>query len=108
MPTDLIFSISVAGNTIGTKQAGASMRHAVVAAQSKGQRMTFDQFHALAALARLREGSRAYKGAWLFFMHKITQQDAAQQAGCRQSTVSAAVRKIRAAQRLANHGADRH
>lgn len=74
----------------------------------KGQIMTFDQFHALAALARLREGSKAYKGAWLFFMHKITQQDAAQQAGCRQSTVSAAVRKIRAAQRLANHGADRH
>ncbi len=30
--------------------------------------MTFDQFHALAALARLQENSKAYKGAWLFFM----------------------------------------
>ena len=74
----------------------------------KGQIMTFDQFHALARLARLQENSKAHKGAWLFFMHKVTQSEAAQQAGCRQSTVSAAVRKIRAAQRLANHGADRH
>jgi DNA-binding MarR family transcriptional regulator len=90
------------------QQAGASMRPAADAAQSKGLRMTFDQFHALAALARLQENSKAYKGAWLFFMHKITQVEAAKQAGCRQSTVSAAVRKIRAAQRLANHGADRH
>lgn len=70
--------------------------------------MKFDQFHALAALARLREGSKAWRSAWLFFVHKQTQTEAAQQAGCRQSTVSAAVRKIRAAQRLANHGADRH
>jgi hypothetical protein len=90
------------------QQAGASMRHAAAVALFKGLIMRFDQFHALAALARLQENSKAYKGAWLFFMHKITQQDAAQQAGCRQSTVSAAVRKIRAAQRLANHGADRH
>jgi hypothetical protein len=50
---------------------------------------------------------KAWQGAWLFFVHKSSQQVAAQQAGCRQSTVSAAVRKIRAAQRLANHGADR-
>ena len=77
-------------------------------AQSKGLTMTFDQFHALAALARLKQGGKAWQGAWLFFVHKSSQQIAAQQAGCRQSTVSAAVRKIRAAQRLANHGADRH
>ena len=70
--------------------------------------MQFDQFHALARLARLQENSKAWQGAWLFFMHKVTQLEAAEQAGCRQSTVSAAVRKIRAAQRLANHGADRH
>jgi hypothetical protein len=70
--------------------------------------MTFDQFHALAALARLKQGGKAWQGAWLFFVHKSNQQVAAEQAGCRQSTVSAAVRKIKAAQRLANHGADRH
>lgn len=70
--------------------------------------MHFDQFYALAKLARLRENSKAYRGAWLFFMHKITQVEAAQQAQCRQSTVSAAVRKVREAQRLANHGAVRH
>lgn len=99
---------SVAVNTIGTKQAGASMPHAVAVAQFKGLIMRFDQFHALAALARLQESGKAWRGAWLFFVHKQTQQQAAQQAGCRQSTVSAAVRKIRAAQRLANHGADRH
>jgi hypothetical protein len=90
------------------QQAGASMRHAVAVALFKGLIMRFDQFHALAALARLKESGKAWKGAWLFFMHKITQVEAAKQAGCRQSTVSAAVRKIRAAQRLANHGADRH
>ena len=90
------------------QQAGASMRPAVAVALFKGQRMTFDQFLALAALARLKESGKAWRSAWLFFVHKQTQQQAAEQAGCRQSTVSAAVRKIRAAQRLANHGADRH
>ena len=98
----------VAANTIGTKQASVSIPHAVAVAQSKGLIMQFDQFEALAVLARLKQGGKAWKGAWLFFVHKSNQKIAAEQAGCRQSTVSAAVRKIRAAQRLANHGADRH
>jgi hypothetical protein len=84
------------------------MRHAVVAAQSKGLRMRFDQFEALAALARLKPGSKAWLSAKLCIVYKHTQQKAAVLIECRQSTVSAAVRKIRAAQRLANHGADRH
>ena len=90
------------------QQAGAKMHHAVAVAQFKGLTMQIDQFEALAVLARLKQGGKAWQGAWLFFVHKSSQQVAAQQAGCRQSTVSAAVRKIRAAQRLANHGADRH
>ena len=74
----------------------------------KGQIMTFDQFESLAVLARLRYGSRGFMAAKYCIVHKYTQQKAAEITGCRQSTVSAAVRKIRAAQRLANHGADRH
>jgi len=89
-------------------QAGASMRPAVAVARSKGQRMQLDQFQALAALARLQAGSKAYKAAQQVIVNRLTQQTAAELTQCRQSTVSAAVRKIRAAQRLANHGADRH
>jgi hypothetical protein len=36
MLIDLIFSISVAGNTIGTKQAGVSIHHAAAVALFKG------------------------------------------------------------------------
>ena len=74
----------------------------------RGQNMQFDQFEALAALARLKPGSKAWLSAKLCIVFNRTQQNAAALVECRQSTVSAAVRKIRAAQRLANHGADRH
>jgi len=84
------------------------MRHAVAAVLSKGLIMQFDQFEALAVLARLKPGSKAWLSAKLCIVFNRTQQNAAALVDCRQSTVSAAVRKIRAAQRLANHGADRH
>jgi hypothetical protein len=70
--------------------------------------MTLHQFESLALLARLRYGSKGFMSAKYCIVHDYTQQKAAEITGCRQSTVSAAVRKIRAAQRLANHGADRH
>lgn len=70
--------------------------------------MKLDQFEALAVLARLKYGSRGFMSAKYCIVNKYTQQKAAEITGCQQSTVSAAVRKIRAAQRLANHGADRH
>jgi len=84
------------------------MPHAADVAQFKGLTMQIDQFESLAVLARLRYGSRGFMAAKYCIVHKYTQQKAAEITGCRQSTVSAAVRKIRAAQRLANHGADRH
>jgi hypothetical protein len=70
--------------------------------------MSIDQFEALAILARLKYGSKAFMSAKYCIVNKYTQQKAAALVECRQSTVSAAIRKIRAAQRLANHGADRH
>lgn len=62
--------------------------------------MRSDQFQALAQLARLKHGGKARYGAFLTMVDGKTQIEAAQQAGCKQSTVSAAVRRIKEAQRL--------
>lgn len=70
--------------------------------------MTLDQFYALAALARLDMAGKAHRGAILVLVKGQSQTDAARAIGCAQSTVSAAVRRIKAAQRLANQGAKRY
>lgn len=70
--------------------------------------MTLDQFYALAALARLDMAGKAHRGAILVLVKGQSQTDAAKAIGCAQSTVSAAVRRIKAAQRLANQGAKRY
>lgn len=70
--------------------------------------MTIDQFYALAALARLKMGSKAHRGALLVLVNGKTQTQAATELGCSQSTVSAAVRRVKTAQRLANQGAIRY
>jgi len=70
--------------------------------------MTIDQFHALATLARLKVGSMAHKGALRVLIAGKTQTQAASELGCAQSTVSAAVRRIKTAQRLSNQGAIRY
>lgn len=67
-----------------------------------------DQFYALAALARLDMAGKAHRGAILVLVKGQTQTDAARTIGCAQSTVSAAVRRIKTAQRLANQGAKRY
>lgn len=70
--------------------------------------MTIDQFYALSALARLKMGGKAHRGALLVLVKGNTQTHAAIELGCSQSTVSAAVRRIKTAQRLANQGAIRY
>ena len=70
--------------------------------------MTLDQFYALAALARLDMAGKAHRGAILVLVMGQSQTDAARAIGCAQSTVSAAVRRIKAVQRLANQGARRY
>jgi transposase len=67
-----------------------------------------DQYKALHKLAKLKEGSKASKGAHLVLVHGKSQVKAASMIGCSQSTISAAVSKLKEAQRLANHAAIRH
>lgn len=70
--------------------------------------MTIDQFYALAALARLKMGSKAHRGALIVLVQGKTQTQASIDLECSQSTISAAVRRIKTAQRLANQGAIRY
>ena len=70
--------------------------------------MTIDQFYALAALARLDMAGKAHRGALLVLVSGQSQTDVARAIGCSQSTVSAAVRRVKTAQRLANQGAKRY
>lgn len=65
--------------------------------------MTEFQFNVLRELAGMKEGSRATHAARLCLLEGMTQQKAASIAGCKQSTVSAAVNRIKTAQRLAKH-----
>lgn len=66
------------------------------------------QFIALVELLRAKPDSVAIRGAYLVLIDGFTQTRAATILGCRQSTVSHAVRRIKNAQRLANKGAARH
>lgn len=70
--------------------------------------MTDEQFQALHRLAKLKRNSKASRGAYLVLIKKQTQMQAASSIGCSQSTVSAAVSRLKEAQRLANHAAVRH
>jgi len=71
--------------------------------QRKGRAVTEFQFETLRQLAGMKPGSRATAAARAYLLESITQQEAAARARCKQSTVSAAVNRIRAAQRLAKH-----
>lgn len=61
------------------------------------------QFNALAELANLKPTSKATKGAALVLLTGKTQVQAAELLQCRQSTISAAVRRIKNAERLAKN-----
>lgn len=63
------------------------------------------QFHALADLARLKPASKGRLSAFLAMVQGLTQQRAARETGCSQPAVSAAVRRIKEAQRLAKKAA---
>jgi len=64
------------------------------------------QFHALSELARLKEGGKAREGAFLCLVEGMTQTKASELLNCRQSTISAGVRRVKEALRLANKGAN--
>lgn len=67
--------------------------------------MRQDQFNALAELVGLQIDSKATIGAALVLLTGRTQTQAADMLGCRQSTISAAVCKIKKAHRLAKKAA---
>jgi len=63
--------------------------------------MTLAQFKNLMDLTRINPDSIAAKGAALVLINGMTQTKAAQMLGCRQWTVSAAVRRLREVERIA-------
>lgn len=65
--------------------------------------MTLQQFKNLLELTRMNPQSIATKGAALVLVNGLTQVKAAQVLGCGQTTISAAVRRLKEVQRLARH-----
>lgn len=65
--------------------------------------MTLHQFKALIELTRMQPNSIAAKGAALVLVNGLTQVKAAAMLDCGQTTISAAVRRLREVQRLARH-----
>ena len=63
--------------------------------------MTLAQFKNLMDLTRINPDSIAAKGAALVLINGISQTKAAQMLGCKQCTVSAAVRRLRDVERIA-------
>ena len=65
--------------------------------------MNKHQFINLANLARLKPEGKARNGAFLCLVLGKTQVEAATMLECQQSTISAAIQRIKRAQRLAIH-----
>ena len=65
--------------------------------------MTLHQFKTLLSFTKMKPDSMAAKGAALVLVNGLTQVKAAAMLDCGQTTISAAVRRLRNVQRLARH-----
>lgn len=65
--------------------------------------MTLHQFKTLIKLTKMQPNGLGAKGAALVLINGLTQVKAAAMLNCGQTTISAAVRRLREIQRLARH-----
>jgi transposase len=79
------------------------LNHALKTHIQKANPMTLHEYKTLIQLTRINPQSIAAKGAALVLVNGLTQTKAAQMLDCQQTTISAAVRRLREVQRLARH-----
>jgi hypothetical protein len=65
--------------------------------------MTLHQFKSLIELTKMKPNGLGTKGAALVLVNGLTQVKAAEMLNCQQTTISAAVRRLKEVQRLARH-----